>query len=99
MRYEPNPKHKPAAPGRRGSRCPRNVDPVSLLQNSTLHGKKRYATDGGQAFCAQCHDLESDLWHGYPILFAEVPPSIKNHWQATGAITRRAMRQADRRRQ
>lgn len=97
MRYEPNPKHKPAAPGRRGSRCRRNADPVSLLENSTVHGKKRYATDGRQAFCAQCHDLEGDRWHGYPVNWEEVPPTIVSDWIAARTVTRRTVRQGNRR--
>lgn len=98
MRYGPSPKHKPAAPGRRGSRCPRNVDPANLLENSRLHGKKRYATRGSQAFCAQCHDLEGDLWHGHPVNWEQVPPTIANDWVAASAATRRTARQGNRRR-
>lgn len=98
VRYEPNPKHKPAAPGRRGARCPRDVDADRLLQNSTPHRKKRYATDGRQAFCAQSHDLNGDLWHGYPVNWEEVPPTVVNDWVAAGAVTRRTVRQGNRRR-
>ncbi len=98
MRYEPNPKHKPAAPGRRGSRCPRDADAGTLLENSTPHKQKRYATDGRQAYCAQCHDGERDVWHGYPVDWNEVPPAIVNDWVATNAVARRTVRQGNRRR-
>lgn len=96
MKYEPNPKHKAAAPGRSGSRCPTGVDASELLKNSVLDGRRRYATDGRAAFCAQCHDNEQDLWHGYPVSWLEVPPAILNHWLAEGAVDRRTVRRARR---
>jgi hypothetical protein len=92
MEYEPNPKHKPAAPGRRGTRCPTGVDAGRLLKGSVLKGSKRYATNGQAAFCAQCHDAQRDLWHGYPINWYEVPPSILHEWINEGTVDRRTVR-------
>jgi hypothetical protein len=96
--YEPNPKHKPLpTPGRRGSICPQDVDADALLSDSELHGKKRYATNGSEAFCAQCHDVVRNLWHGYPVSWAEVPPGIRNMWVGSGKVSSRTIRR-DRRR-
>lgn len=98
MEYEANPKHKPLpTPGRRGSTCPRNVDAARLLGGSILAGQKRYATDGESAFCAQCHDDERDLWHGYPVNWSEVPPTIVNDWISQATVSRRIARRTRRR--
>ena len=99
MQYEPNPKHKPVpTPGRRGSICPRQTDAEQLLADSVLVGKKRYATDGDSAYCAQCHDHAGDRWHGYPVDWNEVPPPLVLDWIKVGAVRRRVVRQAKRRR-
>ena len=99
MKYEPNPKHKSMpAPGRRGSICPPDVDAMQLLEGSVLRHDKRYATDGDQAFCAQCHDREKDLWHGYPIDWGDVPPKILKDWFDDGAVAQRTVKRARRRR-
>lgn len=95
MIYEANDKHKPVpTPGRRGSICPADVDSTALLQESDLapNGGKRFSTDGTRAYCAQRHDLERDAWHGYPVAFAEVPPSILRDWLSSGRADRRAVR-------
>lgn len=98
MDYEPNPKHKPTpSPGRRGSICPLGVDSSRLLGESIAVGQKRYATDGEAAFCAQCHDGERDVWHGYPLSWTEVPPAIVNRWISEGAVSRRAVKRTRRR--
>jgi hypothetical protein len=98
LRYEPNPKHKPLpTPGRHGSICPQDVNAQALLSESELVGRKRYATNGLEAFCAQCHDPGRNLWHGYPIAWAEVPPRIRGLWIGSGKVTSRAIRR-DRRR-
>ena len=51
MRYESNPKHSdPWQRGRRGARCPRDIDSVraqQLLSASEVSGKKRYAVSEG----------------------------------------------------
>lgn len=97
MDYEPNPKHKPIpSPGRRGSICPTGVDSSRLLTESVLAGQKRYATDGESAFCAQRHDGERDLWHGYPIGWNEVPPPIVHAWVRDGVVSRRATKRSRR---
>lgn len=98
MEYQPNPKHKPIpSPGRRGSICPSGVDSSRLLAGSVLVGQKRYATDGNSAFCAQCHDGERDLWHGYPVGWNEVPPQIVKTWIGSGLISRRVAQRTRRR--
>ena len=98
MQYEPSPKHKPnPSPGRRGSICPRDADASRLLSLSVPHGQKRYATDGQQAYCAQCHDYTQGLWHGYPVDWNEVPAKIVNDWIRSDVVRRRTAMQAGRR--
>jgi hypothetical protein len=91
--YEGNPKHKaPWQPGRKGSLCPPDVSlerARELLQASVLDGRKRYAVDGGRAFCAQQHDAEKNRWHGYPIAWREVPGAVVHALLQNGAATRR----------
>lgn len=99
--YEPNPKHKPApSPGRHGSICPRDADGQGLLRSSDLLGNKRYATDGADAYCAQRHDPRNhpgrEAWHGYPIGWDEVPPSLVTQWVAEDRVQRRTIRRAKR---
>lgn len=97
MQYEPNPKHKPMpSPGRRGSICPQGVNGAQLLAESVLDGKKRYATDGIDAFCAQQHDSERDLWHGYPVNWTDVPPMIRKRWSEEQPELARVMRRSRR---
>ncbi len=96
IRYEPNPKHKePWQPGRKGTLCPppnqlSTKKAMEMLKNSDLEGKKRYATFGGKAYCAQEH--RAGLWHGYPISWHEVPPRVKSKWLEEGLVTRKEMR-------
>lgn len=97
--YEPNPKHKPLPqPGRHGSLCPPYADGPALLSISDPAGRKRYATDGTEAYCAQCHDAERNRWHGYPVGWDEVPPALKDKWVSEGLVERRVIRRAMRRR-
>jgi hypothetical protein len=97
---EPNRKHKPVpVPGRHGSICPPGADGPALLQVSDLAGRKRYATDGTLAYCAQQHDIERNAWHGYPVDWDEVPPSLVATWVAPGRVERRTVRRAKRRHQ
>jgi len=99
LMYEPNPKHKPLpAPGRHGSICPPDADGPALLRGSDENGRKRYATDGSRAYCAQCHDADGNVWHGYPVDWEEVPPSLVGDWIAAGRVDRRTVRRAKRRR-
>lgn len=95
--YEPNPKHKPIpTPGRHGSICPPHADGPALLTQSDLVGQKRYATDGENAYCAQQH--ATNRWHGYPVNWDEVPPSVVARWVAADKVERRMIRRARRRR-
>jgi hypothetical protein len=97
--YEANRKHKPVPqPGRRGSICPREADGPALLKVSDQVGRQRYATDGTQAFEAQCHDAVRNLWHGYPVSWDEVPPKLIAKWVEEAKVQRRTVRQARRRR-
>jgi len=97
--YEPNPKHKPIpTPGRHGSICPPHADGSALLLVSDLHGGKRYATDGSYAYCAQQHDANRGAWHGYPVAWEEVPPTLVTQWIVEEKVERRTIRQAKRRR-
>jgi hypothetical protein len=100
LTYEPNPKHKPVpTPGRHGSICPTDADGPSLLLASRLVGTKRYATDGMNAYCAQQHRAEQNLWHGYPVGWDEVPPIVVGEWVASGTLDRRVVRRARKSRQ
>lgn len=95
--YEPNPKHKPGqAPGRRGSLCPPGVNAQSLLAESVIYRSKRYATDGGRAYCA--HEHQPGRWHGFPVDWDEVPPRVKADWVGAGKVERRTIRRAKARR-
>jgi hypothetical protein len=97
--YEPNPKHKPIPqPGRRGSICPPGADGPGLLKVSDQIDRQRYATDGTQAFMAQCHDSVRNLWHGYPVSWDEVPPKLVAKWISEAKVDRRTVRRAQRRR-
>ena len=91
MRYESNPKHSdPWQRGRRGARCPRNIDverAQQLLSSSEVFGNKRYAVSEGQAFCAQQHGC--DVWHGYPVGWVAVPVAIRKQWLDAGRVRRR----------
>jgi hypothetical protein len=99
-RYVGNPKHKRGRNrGRRGSYCPGDLDEkkAQALLDASLHAadgpaSKRYATDGKCAFCAQCHDRAKDEWHGYPISWNEVPPSVRWAWVRDGTIQSRTLR-------
>jgi hypothetical protein len=98
--YEPNPKHKPIpTPGRHGSICPPYADGQELLRSSDLHGQKRYATDGANAYCAQQHDTSRGAWHGYPVDWDEVPPPLVTQWIAEDKVKRRTVRRANRQRE
>jgi mono/diheme cytochrome c family protein len=96
MRYGPNPKHKePWQRGRKGSLCPpmpRSL-PQEVLEQSVPYGQKRYACHEGRAYCAQCHG--QDRWHGYPVDWWEVPPSVRSDWLARGFLTKRQMRRGE----
>lgn len=97
--YEPNPKHKPIPqPGRHGSICPPGASGPGLLPLSDQVDNRRYATDGEQAYAAQCHDSNRNAWHGYPVGWEEVPPKLVSKWVSEAKVERRTVRRAMRRR-
>ncbi len=95
LRYEPNPKHKePWQRGARGSLCPRDADGPALLAASQVdpkHPGKRYATDGTRAYCG--HEHSADCWHGFPVEWKKVPPSIRDTWLAEDRVSRRSVKE------
>ncbi|GEM_PF-2431484 len=90
-RYEGSDKHKdPWQPGRKGSLCPREIDEQAaarMLMDSEVSGKKRFATDGVRAFCGSEH--RAGRWHGWPVGWKEVPPSIRIAWVKADRVKRR----------
>jgi hypothetical protein len=63
-----------------------------LLRQSVLglKGNHRYATIKGIAFCGQEHS--PGKWHGYPIGWEAVPPTLVKQWRKEGRVTRRQIR-------
>ena len=93
MRYEGSPKHKePWQRGRRGSLCPKMdyETAQTLLSESELMENKRYAIHEGRPYCAQQH--RDDVWHGYPIGFVDVHPTLVNRWIREKRIRRSDVR-------
>lgn len=91
--YESNRKLKePWQPGAHGSLCPSDVHPVAqkLLDESDLLGNKRYAVYERKPFCAQQH--AEGRWHGYPIMWREVPEPVRRKWLSEGKIVRRDLK-------
>ena len=93
--YEPNPKHKePWQRGARGSLCPPDAVGPALLAASQVdpkHPGKRYATDGTRAYCG--HEHCADHWHGFPVEWRKVPPSIRDTWLAEGRVKSRSIKE------
>jgi hypothetical protein len=100
--YVGNPKHKNMPHrGVHGSLCPATIDERRAQEmldaghpdpkDSSGQGK-RYCTDGDDTFCAQCHDLARNEWHGYPVSWPEVPPAIRASWRDAGTVKPRVMR-------
>ena len=91
--YEGNPKHKaPWQPGRKGSLCPTDVTlerARELLRSSVLQGKKRYAVDGGRAFCAHEHNPTKNRWHGFPVGWKDVPTAVRRQFLEGKQVTAR----------
>lgn len=94
MRYEGNPKHKhPYQPGRRGSLCPPDINTrvaQAMLEESIRVGKARYAIREGQPFCAREHD--QGRWHGYPVVFREVPHDVRAQRLRQNAVKKSQLR-------
>lgn len=61
------------------------TDAQRLLDASVLAGSKRYAIRDGRAYCAQQHG--DDIWHGYPVGWKEVPPTVWLGWKAQGLLS------------
>lgn len=85
MQYSSNPKHsEPWQRGKKGTLCPLWSRSLAqeLLNESDAHPdaskNSRYATCRGVAFEARPHGSEE--WHGCPVGWNEVPPSILNKW-------------------
>jgi len=99
LKYVPNEKHKyPWQPGRKGTLCPKDlvITPQELLDQSIVSSKwprRRWATDGQQAFCALPTRPETDEWHRYPGPFMHVPSDVIRRWEQEGRISRRVLRQ------
>lgn len=93
--YEPNDKHKkPWQRGKRGSLCPPHVtreEAQDMLARSVAYGTRRFATDGVRPYCAQQHT--EDRWHGYPVGWEEVPPTVRAELMSQGGVSRRHIRQ------
>jgi hypothetical protein len=99
IRYVGSPKHKRGPRrGRRGSLCPADIDDAlaqKLLESGVSSGgerDKRFCTDGERAFCAHCHDSSRNEWHGFPVGWHEVPPTIRRGWLQDGTIKARVFR-------
>jgi hypothetical protein len=101
IRYVGSPKHKRGpSRGRRGSLCPGEIDAAKaqrLLERSipVPHegvNSKRYCTDGSRAFCAHCHDISQNEWHGFPVGWHEVPPAVRHRWLQDGTIKAKVLR-------
>ena len=95
MRYEGNVKHKePWQRGRRGAICPEGVDQHTaqrLLDDSVPVGGARYAVHESRAYCARWHGPD-DVWHGYPVGWVQVPPSLRRRWIDEGRLRRSDVR-------
>lgn len=95
MRYEGSVKHKePWQPGRRGALCPTSVDRHAaqrLLDQSAPVDDARYAVHEGRAYCARRHG--SDVWHGYPVGWIQVPEPLRRKWVREGRVRQSDVRE------
>lgn len=93
MHYELNKKHKnPWQLGKNGTPCPPTKvlslkDAMELLKKSIVVGDKRFAIFNGRAFAAQQH--LPGRWHGYPIGWVDVDPSLRLRWREEGLLTKK----------
>lgn len=98
--YVPNPRHKvPWQPGARGTLCPGDVDAETLFREATEDPQspgKRFNTDGSHAYCAHPDNVVdqhgNEIWHGFPIEWKRVPPTIRRKWVREGRIPNRLQR-------
>lgn len=94
--YEQNPKHKswlrPFDPD--ATQCPAwsHARAQELLDVSLpdLGDGRRFATEGGMAFAARV--TRDDVWHGYPVPWAEVPEILLERFVAEGRASRRQIK-------
>ncbi len=94
--YEPSPKHKswlrPYDPD--ATQCPSwsHDHAAGLLKESLTEpgDDRRFATEQGMAFAARV--TRSDVWHGYPVPWAEVPEAVRERFVANGQVTRRQIK-------
>lgn len=94
--YERNPKHKswmqPFDPD--ATQCPAwsHARAQDLLEASLSDpdDDRRFATEQGMAFAARL--TRDDVWHGYPVPWAEVPERVRERFAAAKQVTRRQMK-------
>lgn len=94
--YEGSPKHKswlrPFDPD--ATQCPAwsHDRAQHLLEDSLLDSEdqRRFATHRGMAFAAR--PTRADIWHGYPVPWAEVPESVRERFVSDGKVTRREIK-------
>lgn len=75
--------------------CPRDIAPSmarAMLRRAlrSPNGRRLYATDGGRAYCGAEH--APGEYHGFPVGWREVPPTITSAWVDQGLIKRRDVR-------
>ena len=96
---EPNPKHKHKKPKGFGSLCPtmEQSEALELLREAVrfpdLNGEALWAVAGSWCFVARPTRLESNVWHGYPVLGSSVQEQVLAYLERAGKITRRQRRQ------
>jgi len=94
--YDPSPKHKswlrPYDPD--ATQCPAwsHSRALALLNESLteLGDDRRFATERGMAFAARV--TRNDVWHGYPVPWAEVPEAVREQFVTGGKVTRRQIK-------
>jgi hypothetical protein len=61
----------------------------ALLDDSVTMGGKRVATRHGVAFVAQCHNVTTNAWHGYPEAWDAITVAVKREFLTKGQVTKR----------
>ncbi|MDX2010875.1 MAG: hypothetical protein SFW67_11810 [Myxococcaceae bacterium] len=94
-KYEPNPKHK--WPKGFGSLCPKKLDLTeaqTLLDRAvsvaTVSTTKLWSVQGEWCFCA--HPSGEDVWHGFPVVGAEVDERVWKALEQAGLVTKAVRR-------
>jgi len=52
---------------------------------------KRYATDGVRAYCG--HEHAPGAWHGFPVEWRRVPPSLRDAWLKSRRVSKRHVKE------